>query len=257
MNASNLLIDVAKVSVRHNQHAVLDKVDLQVHRGEIVTLIGPNGCGKTTLVRIALGLIAPDSGQVQRADKIRIGYVPQRLHIDETMPLTVERFLDLGACGQTHRFENALAQAGAGHVLKSPVQSLSGGELRRVLLTRALLQDPELLVLDEPSAGVDVVGQSELYDLFKSLRDEMGCGVLLVSHDLHLVMAATDRVICLNHHVCCEGRPDAVSQHPEYLTLFGSRLQDRLAVYTHHHDHTHDLAGNIDHSPDERHAHNG
>ena len=254
MQAPTTLIDVAGVSVWHNQHSVLDKVDLKVHPGEIVTLIGPNGCGKTTLVRIALGLVSPDSGTAQRAKNISVGYVPQRLHIDETLPLTVERFLDLGARGQSHRFEKVLHQSGAGHVLKSPVQSLSGGELKRVLLARALLQDPQLLVLDEPSAGVDVIGQSELYDLIKSLRDEMGCGMLLVSHDLHLVMAATDRVICLNHHVCCDGKPDAVSQHPEYLTLFGSRLQDQLAVYTHHHDHKHDLAGNIDQSLKEERA---
>ncbi len=256
MNDSNTLVEVNGVSVWHGGHAVLDKVNLKVQAGEIVTLIGPNGCGKTTLVRVALGLVAPGSGKVWLAKHIRIGYMPQRLHIDETLPLTVERFLDLGARGQTHRFEAMLTQVGANHVLKSPVQSLSGGELKRVLLARALLQDPDLLVLDEPSAGVDVVGQSELYDLIKSLRDELDCGVLLVSHDLHLVMAATDRVICLNHHVCCDGRPDAVSQHPEYLTLFGSRLQDQLAVYTHHHDHTHDLAGNVNQDLAE-HTHHG
>lgn len=237
------LIEVNGASIRRNGSATLDAVDLTVCAGEIVTLIGPNGAGKTTLVKVALGLVEADSGAARRKPGLRVGYMPQHLTADRALPLTVRRFLALGGRRYADRARGALAEVGAAHVMDSPFQSLSGGESRRVLLARALLGEPELLVLDEPSAGIDVAGQSELYDLIGRIRDERGCGVLLVSHDLHLVMAATDRVLCLNRHVCCAGRPEAVARHPEYLSLFGAGLRHSLAVYTHAHDHRHDLAG--------------
>lgn len=237
------LIEVRGATVRHNGHATLDSVDLTVRAGEIITLIGPNGSGKTTLVKIALGLSQSDSGTVRRKAGLRIGYMPQDLTIDRTLPLTVRRFLSLGQAGKVRGIPEALTDAGVAYTIDSPFQTLSGGEARRVLLARALLGEPDLLVLDEPSAGMDVIGQGEFYDLIRKIRDEQGCGVLLVSHDLHLVMAATDQVLCLNHHICCVGQPEAVAQHPEYLALFGSELRESLAVYTHEHDHHHDLAG--------------
>lgn len=237
------LIEVRGASVRHDGRATLDAVDLTICAGEIVTLIGPNGAGKTTLVKVALGLVETDSGAVRGKPGLRIGYVPQHLTADRALPITVRRFLTLGGRRYADRVHEALAEVGVAYAIDSPFQSLSGGESRRVLLARALLRKPELLVLDEPVAGVDVVGQSELYDLIRGIRDERGCGVLLVSHDLHLVMAATDRVLCLNRHVCCAGRPEAVVRHPEYLSLFGAGPRHALAVYTHEHDRRHDLAG--------------
>ena len=169
-----------------------------------------------------------------------------RLAVDPTLPLTVGRFLALGGGDGGHpRRLDILAEVGAGHLEKNPIQGLSGGEMQRVLLARALLRVPELLVLDEPVQGVDITGQAELYAVITAVRDRRGCGVLLVSHDLHLVMAATDRVVCLNRHVCCTGHPEAVSRDPAYLSLFGADSADRLAVYRHHHDHGHDAAGGV------------
>jgi len=237
------LVSVSGVGLAFDGRPVLSAVDLVVQPGEIVTLIGPNGSGKTTLVRVILGLLKPGTGQVARRPGLRIGYIPQNLHVDETLPLTVGRFLRLCAPRARKRVAEVLAEVGVGHLLARPFQAVSGGEMKRVLLAQALLREPDLLVLDEPSAGVDVTGQAELYALIKSIRDSRRCGVLLVSHDLHLVMAATDQVVCLNRHVCCTGRPEAVSRDPAYLALFGPELAGRLAVYTHEHDHRHGLSG--------------
>ncbi len=241
------LVALYDVGMRFQGHDVLTGVNLQIDPGEIVTLIGPNGAGKTTLVRIILGLQQPTSGQRVIKKGLRIGYMPQKLHIDETMPLTVDRFLRLTGCRLT-AINDALARTGVVRVLHSPLQSLSGGELQRVLLARALLHKPQLLVLDEPVQGVDVTGQKELYQLITDIRDESkgreNCAVLMVSHDLHVVMASTDIVICINHHVCCYGHPQQVKHDPAYLQLFG-READELAVYTHHHDHLHGVDGHV------------
>ena len=237
------LISVSGIGLAFEGRAVLSGVDLAVRPGEIVTLIGPNGSGKTTLVRVLLGLLKPATGSVVRRPGLRIGYIPQHLHVDDTLPLTVGRFLRLCAPKARERVSVVLDEVGVGDLLARPFQAVSGGELKRVLLAQALLREPDLLVLDEPSAGVDVTGQAELYTLIMSIRDSRRCGVLLVSHDLHLVMAATDQVVCLNRHVCCTGRPEAVSRDPAYLALFGPELAGRLAVYTHEHDHRHGLSG--------------
>ena len=242
-DADKALIEARGITVRVKGAAVVDGADLAVYAGEIVTLIGPNGSGKTTLVRAILGLVEPAQGAVRRRPGIRIGYVPQTMHVDETLPLTVRRFLQLAGPVGGGRVAEALAEVGAAYVIDGPLQSISGGEMKRVLLAQALLGDPDLLVLDEPTAGVDVTGQEELYTLIRDVRRGRGCGVLLVSHDLHLVMAATDRVVCLNHHVCCTGHPEAVSRHPEYLSLFGPEAAKALAIYTHEHDHRHHLSG--------------
>lgn len=237
------LVSGREISVRRGDRAILDHVDIAVHRDEIVTLIGPNGSGKTTLIRVLLGLMKPSAGRLQRDDGIVIGYVPQHLTIDRTLPLTVRQFLLLGRRVPTDRMQQALLEVGVPNLLAAGFHDLSGGEVRRVMLARALLRDPDLLVLDEPMANVDVGGQAELYELIQTIRRRRHCGVLLVSHDLHLVMAATDRVLCLNGHVCCSGRPDDVSQHPEYLALFGPKIGESLAVYTHDHGHDHDISG--------------
>ena len=233
------------IVIRARGRAILDKVDLTIERGEIVTLIGPNGSGKTTLARVLLGLIEPDRGTVWRAPDIVIGYLPQRISLDGSLPLTVNRFLRLTARCRDKNIAQALDEVGTAHLGDSDIGALSGGELQRVMLARALLREPDLLVLDEPAQGVDFTGQIALYDLIGKIRQRHGCGILTISHDLHLVMAATDRVLCLNHHICCSGEPEAVRRNPEYLALFGPAASAGLAVYAHHHDHDHDLAGDV------------
>ena len=241
---SDALIRLAGIGVTFAGQKVLQDVQLRVKPGEIVTLIGPNGAGKTTLVRAVLGLLKPDSGSVWRKPRLRIGYMPQKLHVDATLPLSVLRFLRLVPSVKREQALAALAEVGAEQVIDSPLQSISGGELQRVLLARALLREPELLVLDEPVQGVDVSGQAELYRLITQLRDRHGCGVLMVSHDLHLVMSTTDQVVCLNRHVCCSGHPEQVSNDPAFVELFGQNAPS-LAIYHHHHDHAHDLHGSV------------
>ena len=243
------LVSAKDIEVRFGGRAVLHGAEVTVRPGEIVTLIGPNGAGKTTLVRVVLGLLEADKGWVETRPGLSIGYMPQRLTLDPALPMTVARFLSLAVPGRGDRTRfrllRALDEVGAGHVLESPLQNVSGGEMQRILLARALLREPDLLVLDEPVQGVDLTGQADLYALIARIRDERGCGVLMVSHDLHLVMAATDHVICLNTHVCCAGHPESVSEHPEYVALFGRSASEALAVYHHHHDHRHDADGHV------------
>lgn len=244
---SDILIEADNIGFSAADRQILQQINLQVRQGQLLTLIGPNGAGKTTLVRIVLGLLQPHTGTLQRSAGLRIGYMPQKLFIEPTLPLTVRRFLQLAAPGRRQPVEPLLEEVRIGHLMDQQVSALSGGELQRVLLARALSQSPQLLVLDEPAQGVDVTGQVELYQLINTLRDRHGCGVLMVSHDLHLVMATTDEVICLNQHICCHGKPEHVSHDPAYLALFGRREAETLAVYTHHHNHSHDLTGDISH----------
>lgn len=241
---SETLLTLERVGLRRHGNAILEDISLQVRRGEIVTLIGPNGAGKTSLVRIVLGLLKADSGDIQRQPRLRIGYMPQKMQIDATLPLTVLRFLLLAPKVKRAAALEALAEVGAAHLAQRPLQQVSGGEQQRILLARALLRRPDLLVLDEPVQGVDVNGQIELYQLITRLRDRYGCGVLMVSHDLHLVMATTNTVVCLNRHVCCSGRPEQVSTDPAFVALFGKQAS-ALAVYNHHHDHSHDMHGEV------------
>ena len=244
------IIKLTAITKQSASSVILDKVDLSVHKGEIVTLVGPNGAGKSTLIKIALGLDSPDQGLVEKARNLKIGYVPQNVNLDPSLPISVIRFLQ-----STHRYGeevlgSVLKMVGAQNLMDHALQDISGGELRRVLLARALLGEPQLLILDEPTSGVDISGQSDLYALIQQIRDNQGCGVLLVSHNLHIVMAATDRVVCLNRHLCCTGTPDDVQQHPEFVTLFGHKQAGEIGVYRHHHDHEHDLHGNILHGHD-------
>jgi len=223
---------------------ILQDVNLQVSAGEFVTLIGPNGAGKTSLIRIMLGLLDPSHGKVHRSPKLRIGYMPQKLHVDENFPISVYRFLQL-AKNDKVAIERALEEVDIKSLADTPLASVSGGEMQRVFLARAILRDPQLLVLDEPVQGVDVGGQTLLYKLISKIKDHYGCGILMVSHDLHLVVASTDTVVCLNQHVCCYGHPESVVKHPQYLSLFGESSASALAVYTHHHDHDHDIHGDV------------
>jgi zinc transport system ATP-binding protein len=259
-----IMMQLDNAGVRRQGRWLVRGVTFSVSRGEIVTLIGPNGSGKSTSARMALGLVRPDEGKVTRQPAIRVGYVPQKLAVDRTMPLSVERLMTLTGPLDRRAIADALDQTGIGHLGKAEVQHLSGGEFQRALLARAIARKPELLVLDEPVQGVDHLGEIALYELISAIRDRSGCGVLLISHDLHVVMAATDTVICMNGHVCCTGTPETVSQSEEYQRLFGGRGAAALALYRHHHDHTHLPDGRVLHEdgsvtshchPDDGHHH--
>ncbi len=243
-SADCLLLSARGVCVQSGNRLLLDSINLAVHEGEIVTVIGPNGAGKSTLLKALLGLQPLSAGTVTRHHPLRIGYMPQKLSLNPLLPMSVQRFLQQTGTSQA-QIADALAQTGVAALQHQSLHQVSGGELQRVLLARALLRQPQLLVLDEPAQGVDVCGQADLYRLIAELRERHHCGVLLVSHDLHLVMAATDTVICLNQHICCQGHPEHVSRHPEYLQLFGRQFAEDIAIYTHHHDHDHDLHGNV------------
>jgi zinc transport system ATP-binding protein len=234
------LIEARGLSVRHGGLAVLESIDFAIRSGEIVTVVGPNGSGKSTLIRALIGLERPAGGEVIRRDGLRIGYVPQRLHIDPTMPLPVRRFLSLPGRIALPETDAALSRVGVAGLGDRPMVGLSGGQLQRVLLARALLTRPEILILDEPTQGLDQSGEAGFYRLIEEVRAETGAAILLVSHDLHVVMAASDRVVCLNGHVCCEGTPQVVSAAPEYRALFGLGTGGALALYRHVHDHDHD-----------------
>jgi zinc transport system ATP-binding protein len=236
---------------------VLDGVSVAIEPGEIVTLVGPNGSGKSTLVKVLLGVIAPDRGRVTRARALRIGYVPQRLHIDANLPMTVARFLSLPTRQPAARVSAALDRAGVPGLENRQMTALSGGQFQRVLLARALLTDPQILVLDEPTQGLDQPGEAAFYELLEAVRRETGVGVFMVSHDLHVVMSTSDRVVCLNHHICCQGTPKVVRDAPEYRALFGHGTHGALALYQHEHDHSHDHDhdhGGHGHAKDPTHA---
>lgn len=247
------LIETSNLTIRHNGVAVLQHVDFSIKRGEIVTIVGPNGSGKTSLIRALIGLTKPSEGSVTPQRGLSIGYVPQKLHIDVTLPLTVRRFLSLPKRVGDADAAAALERTGVSGLETRQVAGLSGGQFQRVLLARALLSRPDILILDEPTQGLDQPGVAAFYQLIEQVRSESGVAVLMVSHDLHVVMSASDRVICLNGHVCCEGAPSVVSAAPEYRALFGLGTGGALALYQHVHDHDHST--NAGHDPDHPHHH--
>ena len=243
--ANNLahLIEFQGVSYKPSdpsQRPIIDNIDFYLKPGEIVTLLGPNGAGKSTFAKLVLGIYPPSSGKVVRQGNLSIGYMPQKISFDPSLPLNTHYLLKMAPSKPCKsRIEESLELVGASHLLSRDVHKLSGGELQRVLLARALLINPDLLVLDEPTQGVDVVGQKELYALITQIQKEKGCAILLISHDLHLVMGATDRVICLNRHICCSGHPGKVGLDPAYRQLFGEQAAAQLAIYSHEHNHKH------------------
>jgi len=241
--ANELLLQANQISYSQGKRLILDQVSFELRRAQITTIIGPNGAGKSTLTNIVNGLINDYSGRIERSPELRIGYLPQKVYVNTLMPLSVERLLQLTRQSSATEIEQALAQSDVAYLRQRQVRSLSEGELKRVLLARTTLGKPDLIVLDEPTAGVDVSGEIRMYQLIGELRDQLQCAVLLVSHDLHLVMSQTDQVLCLNQHLCCSGLPESVSQHPEYLALFGQQASESIAVYAHHHDHEHHVSG--------------
>jgi zinc transport system ATP-binding protein len=247
------LLAAENLSISFGGAPVLDSVNLAVRPREIVTLIGPNGSGKTTLIRALLGL-APVSGGRAIRNTARIGYVPQSMARDKSLPLTALRFCRSFGGGTNAEAMSMLTRAGVAHTANSQLSSLSGGEFARVALARALLRRPEILVLDEPLAGVDLAGEASLYTLIAAARDEFGAAILIVSHDLHIVMAAADHVICLNRHICCQGDAHSVARDPAFIALFGPRVAEQIALYSHRHDHTHAPSGAIE-SPGSSHSH--
>jgi zinc transport system ATP-binding protein len=247
LKAQGALLSAREATLVIGGRPILDRVSLDVRAGEIVTIIGPNGAGKSTLVRAMLGLVPLTSGSIEKRKSLRVGYVPQRFPLTANVPLSVARLLSLTLQPKDAEIDEALAETGIADLKHSNVTSLSGGELQRALLARALLRKPEILVLDEPVQAVDFIGEAKLYELIANIRRKHGCGILMVSHDLHMVMAESDHVVCLNGHVCCEGGPGEVQQDPEFAKLFGPSAAKVIAAYTHHHDHDHEHHHHHDH----------
>jgi len=241
---NNILVKLNNVGFQQNQKWLVKGVSLQVEKGKIVTLIGPNGSGKSTTAKIALGLFKNIEGQVEKFTN-NIGYVPQKISIDWTLPLRVKDFMLLTDNLKDDALDEALTLTGVKHLKDKNLGNLSGGEFQRVLLARAISKKPELLVLDEPVQGVDFTGEIALYELIKKISEKLNCGILLISHDLHTVMTATDHVVCLNGHVCCSGSPKDVARNNEYKALFGEQASQTLSVYEHKHDHEHSNDGEI------------
>ena len=226
-----VLLRARNIKYSQGKRVILDNISFELKRAQITTIIGPNGAGKSTLTNIVNGLIGQFEGEIERSPDLRIGYLPQKVYVNTLMPLNVERLLQLTYLSSDDEIDHALAQTEVGYLKHRQIRSLSEGELKRVLLARTTLGRPDLLVLDEPTAGVDVTGEVKMYDLIGELRNRLQCAVLLVSHDLHLVMSQTDQVLCLNQHMCCSGLPESVSQHPEYLASVratGFRLDSDL-----------------------------
>ena len=242
-----IVLEAEELSKCYGGRSVLERVSISVQRGQVVTIVGPNGGGKTTLLRLLMGIEQPDTGTVRLKPGLKIGYVPQRLVFDATMPLTVDAFLKLQLSRHVDKqtLATICSEAEINELLQRQVSTLSGGEKQRVLFAGALLRAPELLVLDEPMQGIDVIGQAAFYDVISRVCTQRHCAVLMVSHDLHLVMASTDEVVCLHRHVCCSGHPRKVSKDPVFREMFGNQVALNLAVYAHHHDHTHDNMGQV------------
>ena len=234
-----MLIEISNLEIKYGSKKVLQNINLSLNAGEIVTIVGPNGSGKTSLFKAIIGSIPYSNGKIRIKTDIRIGYVPQQLKVDQTLPITVERFLKLAIkdCNDT---EKIAALLGSKTIFKEQINNLSGGQMQKVLLARALINEPEVLLLDEATRGLDQPGIAAFYRKIENISKKTNCAVLMISHDLHVVMKASDRVICVNGHICCEGTPESVATSPEYKTLFGSDIDSSFALYKHKHDHNHD-----------------
>lgn len=236
----HLLIKLKNISVKLGNKLILSNISLSLFSNQILTLIGPNGAGKSTLIRVILGLIKPKIGKILRVYKLRVGYVPQSIDFNTLFPITVVRFMQCSKITRKEVIRKSLKRVGVLHLENIQLQKLSKGEIQKVLLARSILNKPQLLVLDEPTQGVDIIGQNFLYKFINELRRELKCAVLIVSHDLNLVMKKTDEVLCLNQHICCSGTPDVILKNKKFISMFGSIGMKELALYFHIHDHYHD-----------------
>jgi zinc transport system ATP-binding protein len=237
---SNALITLNNISLSHNGKNVLDDVSFKLHEGEFITLIGPNGAGKSSLIKVLLGVIKQDSGDITYTDNIRLGYTPQTFSANPFIPISVKDFLTLNQKLDSEFMLKTFELTGIKDLLKSPLKNLSGGELQKVLLTRALLNKPNVLILDEPAQNLDVDGQMQLYKLIQDIHQQQNCAVLMVSHDLHRVMKESTQVLCLYHHICCEGLPESILKDEKFNDLFADQINDLMATYEHHHNHHHE-----------------
>lgn len=242
---SQPLVRLTDIHLTLDRQTILENINLAIYPNSITTIVGPNGGGKSSLLKILLKLQPATSGTVEHQPRLKIGYVPQKLHIDQTIPLTVQKFLSLKPRTDKEKILEALRLFNITHLRLQHMQKLSGGEMQRVLLARAILDRPNLLVLDEPMQGVDITGQSELYQLLNQTSRWLNCAILMVSHDLNIVMANTDEVLCINRHICCAGSPEVVSNDPSFIHFFGDQFAQNVAFYSHHHNHHHDLHGNV------------
>ena len=234
------MISTTDITLTRQGKTLLDKVSLTISKGDFISIIGPNGAGKTTLLKVLLGVLRADTGTVNRVPGLKIGYMPQQLQVESLFPLNAKRFLTLARKIGQDKLDRIINEVKIANVLSKPMSSLSGGELQRILLARALLNDPDLLILDEPVQSLDIDGQLHFYELLETLYKDLDLTILIVSHDLHIVMRTTRRVICLYHHICCEGEPETISRHPRFVELFGGGMSRMLKVYQHAHSHTHD-----------------
>ena len=235
-----MLIKISNLEVKYGSKFVLKNMNLSLKAGEIVTIVGPNGSGKTTLFKAIIGTVPLSKGTIEINPNLRIGYVPQQLKIDQTLPITVERFLKLSNINFEKSLDKTELILGSKDLLDVQISSLSGGEMQRVLLARALINDPQVLLLDEATRGLDQPGVAAFYRKIENIRKSTNCAILMISHDLHVVMSSSDRVICVNGHICCQGTPEIVATSPEYQALFGGDVDGTFALYRHHHDHKHD-----------------
>jgi zinc transport system ATP-binding protein len=239
---SNNIVSLENISLKLNNQEILKDINLEIKKGEITTLIGPNGGGKTSIARILIGALKPSAGKVTIIKNSRIGYMPQKLSIDHTIPMRAIDFINLTSIKPKNlqSNQNELAgKLGINNILTKPISEVSGGQLQRISLMRALINEPDILVLDEPTQFMDIAAQAEFYHSIEEIKNKKNCAILMISHDLHMVMQKTDNVICINHHICCHGSPESINQHPEYISLFGQHKIDNIAIYSHHHNHKH------------------
>jgi len=246
MNQNKLLVKLENAGVQRTSKWLVKGISFEISQGQIVTLIGPNGSGKTTTAKMILNIMNADEGQITR-NTDKMAYVPQKINIDWTMPLRVIDFMKITNNLNDNQVIESLTTTGVDKLFYNQIHNLLGGEFQRVLIARAIAKKPDLLVLDEPVQGVDYNGEIALYNLIKKISVNLNCGILLISHDMHFVMSTTDHVVCLNGHICCSGTPSSVVKNPEYIKLFGEHNSETLSYYQHHHDHSHDNDGSVSH----------
>ena len=240
MKITNALISAKNVSVLKHQKSILDNIDIQINKNDFITIIGPNGAGKTMLLKCLMGFYKPTSGRIERKEKLKIGYMPQSISIINTMPITVKDFITVRKEYDDISLNKVITEVSIGEIVNKQLSVLSGGEMQRVLLARSLLNNPDLLILDEPAQNLDISGQLNFYKLIQEIYSKRDISILMVSHDLHLVMVSTKKVLCLYKHICCSGEPQQIAKDPEFLSMFGKDMANMMSIYQHSHDHNHD-----------------